>query len=322
MRRLIPLLLVLALVPSYAGIDRLPLLPRTTQVRAARYVPEGGWPRRIGRLVPVGGLSLTGDDPAFGGFSALAIQHGAATLLTDGGNYVRIAIRDGRLRTLAAGALRFGPGDGWAKESRDSESLVLDPATDSAWVAFESESTAVWRYTADFTRVRSHALPAAMQAWPPNGGAEAMTRLGRRFVLVSESARWRGRANTREGLLFDGDPAAPGAPAASFGLAVPAGYSASDAAMLPGGDLLLLVRRFERLHFTARLLRYPAAAIRPGALARGTVIAAFAPPLLGENAEGLAVTREGGRTMIWIVTDNDAWAWRPTLLLKFRLLEP
>lgn len=316
MRWPIAILLVLALVPPFSGTD--PVLPLRADLRmeAAPYVPEGGWPRRIGALQPVGALRLTASDPSFGGFSALTVQGGAALMLSDGGNYVRFAIAGGRLRTLAAGALPAGPGTGWAREDRDTESLVYDAAVDHAWVGFEN-GNAIWRYDARLRQAQAQRAPAAMRGWPVNGGAEAMARYGDRFIVIAEQARVR--PGIRQGVIFEGDPALPGTRSAKFGFVPPPHYAPSDATMLPGGDLLVLVRRWERVHFSAKLVRVPRRELRAGATVRGQVIATLAPPLLRENAEGLAITRERGATMVWIVTDNDGWWTRPTLLLKFRL---
>lgn len=167
--------LVLALVPGWSGTDRLPIIASDAVVHAAAYVPGGGWPRRIGALTPIGAVRLWSRDPAFGGFSALAVANGEVTLLSDGGNYVRVAISGNHLLTRAAGALPDGPGTGWAKESRDTESLAIDPASGRAWIGYE-RANAIWRYSADLRRVEAHATPAAMHEWPMNGGAESMAR--------------------------------------------------------------------------------------------------------------------------------------------------
>lgn len=311
--------LVLALVPGWSGTDRLPIIAANAVVHAAAYVPNGGWPRRIGALTPIGAVRLWSRDPAFGGFSALAVANGEVTLLSDGGNYVRVAISGNHLLTRAAGALPDGPGTGWAKESRDTESLAIDPASGRAWIGYE-RANAIWRYSADLRRVEAHATPAAMHEWPMNGGAESMARLrDGRFVVISEQARAKGKGRLRQALIFSGDPTMQGTQVERFRYRPPAGYNPSDAAVLPNGDLLVLNRRFSRLRFDAVLVRIPLAALRAGATVAGEEIARWGPPLLGENPEGLAVTREHGRTMLWVVTDNDLAWYRPTLLMKFRL---
>ena len=311
--------LVLALVPGWTGLDRLPLIAPDAIVHAAAYVPEGGWPRRIGALTPVGALRLWSRDPAFGGFSALSIQDGVATALSDGGNYVRFTIADRRLATRAAGSLPAGPDTGWAKESRDTESLAIDRAEGRAWIGYE-RANAIWRYSADLSRVQAHVAPRAMRKWPVNGGPESMVRLlDGRFVVISEQSRANGRRSVREALIFGGDPTARAVTIDRFRYRPPTGYNPSDAAVLPNGDLLVLNRRFSRLRFYAVLVHIAVADIRPGVTIAGREIARWGPPLLGENPEGLAVTQERGRTMLWIVTDNDLAWYRPTLLIKFRL---
>ena len=316
MKWLLSILLVLVFVPGWTGIDRLPLLSPDTIVHAAAYAPNGGWPRRVGALTPIGAVRLRAADPAFGGFSALSVHGGAATLLSDGGNYLRVAIRGTGLTTLAAGSLPRGPGTGWAKESRDTESLAIDRRSGHAWFGYE-RANAIWRYSADLRRADGYVAPAAMRRWPMNGGAESLARLNDgRFVVIAEQAR---DGSARQALIFSGDPTASGTKVARFRYQPPRGFSPSDAAVLPDGDLLVLNRRFSKFRFYAALVRVPASSLRADATVGGTVIAAWGPPLIGENCEGLAVTQEKGATMVWVVTDNDLAWYRPTLLVKFRL---
>jgi len=55
------------------------------------------------------------------------------------------------------------------------------------------------------------------------------------------------------------------------------------------------------------------------AVVRGREIARLETPLVHDNIEGVAVTREGGRTTIWLVSDDNQSMMQRTLLLKFRL---
>ncbi|WP_375249284.1 esterase-like activity of phytase family protein [Sphingomonas sp.] len=285
---------------------------------AIPFVPAGGWPRRIGMLEPVGALKLSSSDPAFGGFSALAIRRGHMTLLSDGGNIVRLHIRAGALVVDEAGNLSDGPGDGWEKKTRDTESLALDPATGTAWIGYEAVN-AIWRYTPDFSRATAHRAPRDMAKWGANTGPESLIRLNDgRFLTIREG---RQRDPTpRAALLFLGDPALPHTPVRALRYAAPPGAAPSDAAVLPDGDVLVLNRRWHfPLRFEGIVTRIARADIRPGALLRGRVVAHLSGELAGENPEGLAVTREGGTTIVWIVTDNDGAFYRPTILAKFRL---
>lgn len=311
------ILAVVLIVPRWSGDERLPLIDPTPTVSAKVYVPKGGWPKRIGALESVGALTLSSDDPAWGGFSAITLDRGRATLLSDGGNLVRFAIRNGRIGAAQGFVLNDGPGIGWERWDRDSESLTLDPARGTAWVGYENHNQ-IWRYAADFTRAEGRAKPRAMRSWVRNQGAESLVRLrDGRFIAIAERKPDR---RTRHAVIFAGDPTRPGISTTRFRIVPPDRYDPSDAAELPNGDLLVLTRRFQYpFTFTAKLLRIPRAAIRAGVEARGTVIATLAPPIVGENCEGIAITRENGATMVWIVTDNDLMSWRPTYLMKFRL---
>jgi hypothetical protein len=312
------LALLLTLIPNWTGDPRLPTLRAGVVVRARGFVPKGGWPARIGRLEPVGALTLSAADEAFGGFSALAIHDGVVTLLSDGGNHIRLAIHGGWIRTLGSGALREGPGTGWSKDSRDSESLAVDPASGRMWVGYEGANS-IWRYAPGFVRAEARWKPDLMRRWAVNSGAESLARLNDgRFLAISEGRV--DRQGHRPVILFTGDPATPRAITERLTYLPPAGFAPSDAAVLLDGDLLVLNRRFRTpFSFTAKIVRIPLASIRAGATIRGEEIATLTPALLGENAEGLAVTREGNATMLWIVTDNDISLVRPTILAKFRL---
>ena len=313
---LFSVLAVLLVVPRYDGPERLPMIRDRPHVTASAYVPAGGWPARIGALAPVGGVTLSSSDPAFGGFSALALRDGRAHLLSDGGNVVTLAIRGGRVSDPRGHVLHQGPGVGWDRRDRDSESLTLDPATGRTWVGYETHNQ-IWRYAPGYGSAERRSAPAAMRGWVRNLGAESLVRLrDGTFLTLAERKPNR---RTRHGILFTGDPPVPGTHSIRFLFQPPDRYDPSDAAELPNGDIVVLTRRFQYpFRFTAKLVQVRRADIRRNATVSGTVIATLAPPVLGENAEGLAITQERGVTTVWIVTDNDGMALRPTYLLKLR----
>lgn len=308
---------ILLIVPRYAGNERLPLIDDAPGVTLTRYAPPGGWPARIDRLVPVAGYTLHSHDPAFGGFSAIGWRGGRAYLMSDGGNLASFVLSDGAAVDARGHVLPDGPGVGWDRADRDSESVALDPSGDAAWVGYENQNE-IWRYSHDFRRVDRRSAPPLMRKWVRNQGAEALVRLkDGRFVAFAERQPSR---RERYAVLFSGDPTDPKTRAASFRFIPPDRYDPSDAAVLPDGDLLILTRRFQYpFTFSAKLVRVAAAALKPGAKVGGEVIATLASPIVAENCEGIAVTEEGGATMVWIVTDNDAMPVRPSYLLKFRL---
>ena len=57
----------------------------------------------------------------------------------------------------------------------------------------------------------------------------------------------------------------------------------------------------------------------PGAILKARTLARLAPPMLADNFEGMAVTREQGRPILWIISDDNHEFFQRTLLLKFAL---
>ncbi|MGJ3629205.1 esterase-like activity of phytase family protein [Sphingomonas sp. MMS24-JH45] len=236
-------------MPPWNGEPRLPLLGDRVAVQASGWRPKGGWPARIGSLTPLGALRLSARDPAFG-----ASPRWSRTGRADAAGrrrHVR-ADRDPGLDADHIGKRQpaRGCGTGWQKSDRDSELLAIDPATGRLWVGFE-RANAIWRFAPGFARWQRRATPRAMRRWGQNSGAESLVRLhDGRFLVIPEGS---GRRNEpRRALLFAGDPTASRARAAAFRYRPPPGYAPSDAAVLPGGDVLVLNRRFRLpLVFTA-----------------------------------------------------------------------
>ena len=323
------ILAVLLIVPQWSGAVRLPLLSTHPHITARRVAidPDDASRTRIGGLTYLGGIELTGSDPAFGGYSSLQVVGDDFTLLSDGGNILRFTMGDDwRPRDVSGANLPAGPGIGWEKDDRDSESMASDGRY--VWVGFERYNQ-IWRYDRGFSRDEGHVGPRAMAKWDANGGPESLALLpDGRFVTISEMShtpprRWAGskaaRLKTRDALIFAGDPLRDPHPQ-RFAVIETGRYDVSDAAALPNGDLLLLDRKFDPpFHFTTRITRVRAADIAPGRVALPVPIARFAPPLTSDNFEGLAVTREGGATMLWIVSDDNQSLLQRTLLMKFRL---
>lgn len=328
------ILAVLLIVPGWSGEERLALLGDKPQMIATRVDLDPADPRRrrVGALTYLGGVALRSIDPAFGGYSALAVAQAPDgdhfTMLSDGGNVVAFTMgADWRPHRLRFRNLPAGPGIGWEKRDRDSESLAVDPVTGTAWIGFESYN-AIWRYAPHFSHAEVQVDPPAMAGWPVNGGAESLARLpDGRFLTISEQRhvprkRWRSsdsiRLQSREALLFPGDPTVTRPRRLAY---IPHGrFDPADAAALPNGDVLVLDRAFRLpYHFSNRLSLVPAKAIRAGGIARGRLLATLDAPLIHDNFEGVAATIENGATIVWLISDDNQSMLQRTLLLKFRL---
>jgi hypothetical protein len=320
-RLLLVVLLVLVLLPTWANDELLPLYDGTPEVRVRRVALAADGRTRLGALDYLGGVEFRSSDPAFGGFSALAVRGNRFTLLADGSLLFAFHMApDWRPVNPWFGALPDGPGTGWSKRDRDSESLAISSDGAHAWVGFE-RSNAIWRYSGDLARAERYARPRAMRKWDANGGAESLVRLrDGRFLVLGESATGPKGSPL---LRFDRDPTDPRARVEQAFFVAPPGYEPTDAAELPDGRVLVLTRRLQRFppRFLAKLTVIDGAAIRAGARLVAEELATFAPPVLHDNFEGLAITREQGATIVWIVSDDNTSWWQRTLLLKFRLRE-
>jgi hypothetical protein len=274
--------------------------------------------RRIGRLDYLGGWSLRSDDPRFGGISAMHVEGGRVTALSDAGTLFHFALpgeaSSGRVRIAP---LRFGPGSATAKGDRDSEALAVHG--DTAWIGFEGRNS-IWRYSRIDWSFEAAAAPPLMRGWAANRGSEALLRLeDGRFLVFSEGAP---EAGLSPALLFHGDPADPATRAVPIRYRAPQGYRVTDAALLPDGRLLLLNRKFSLFGgLGARLTVVDARRLSAGAILQGRDIAELRPPLSVDNMEALSVTRENGRTIVWTASDDNFSPLQRTLLLKFEMVD-
>ena len=161
-----------------------------------------------------------------------------------------------------------------------------------------------------------------MRSLPNNRGSkrwcscrEALP-LGGTLIAISE--RGLDKAGNIRGFLIGGPQ--PG----GFAVKRSADFDISDAALLPGGDLLLLERKFSWTGgLWIRIRRIALADIRP---ARWSTERSLFEADLGyeiDNMEGLSVHRSaGGETVLTLISDDNFSMIQRTLLLQFTLAEP
>jgi hypothetical protein len=267
----------------------------------------------VGGLHFLGGWRLASRDGRFGGLSAMHIEAGEVTALSDVGMVIRFIVPPAGASRLPVrfDPVEAGPGSRRRKWNRDTEGLLI--AGDTAWIAYEHHNM-VWRYRrGDWTRELGHARPEAMRRWGGNRGPEALIRLADGRFLVFAEGRDDGAA-TSEAVLFDGDPSVPGTASRTLAYPRPAGFRATDAALLPDGRFLVLNRRFRLFEgWSARLV----VARLDGDRLETREVAALMPPLAVDNMEALALTQEGGRTIVWLASDDNFSPLQQTILLKF-----
>jgi hypothetical protein len=133
------------------------------------------------------------------------------------------------------------------------------------------------------------------------------------LIAITEAAL-DGSGNNRAFLL--GGPS-PGA----FSIKRVDDFDITDCAVLPGGDLLILERRFSFIRSASRIRRIASADLRPGATVDGAVIfyADFGQQI--DNFEGLGLHRTAsGETVLTLISDNNFSPLQRTLLMQFTLV--
>lgn len=320
---LMALVLVLWLVPPWSTEPKTPTWGEHTRLTATPVALDSTDPRRraVGGLRFLGGWRLSSNDPAFGGISSMRVAGDRFTLLSDYSLVSRFRFDGRRITQARFSALPDWFGTGWARPDVDSESLAQDPVSGRFWVGFENWN-AIGRYSSDLAQRERLARPEPMRGWHENGGPESIARLANgSFVVLSETSHWP-HARGRAALWYAGDPTAPGVRSFRFAYLPPKGYDPSDAVALPDGRLLVLNRAFHLPYvFTAILTVVDTRSIAPGMLVHGRVLARLEGSLLHDNFEALSVTRDSGRTIVWIASDDNQSVLQRSLLLKFQLAD-
>jgi hypothetical protein len=284
---------------------------------------------RVGDLRYLGGAWLKSEDKGFGGLSGLSIEERNGELrilgITDEGDKLtgRLVIQDGQLRGVDAAAmeplvnLEGAPitGKSWG----DAESVSRLP-DGRVLVGFEHHHR-IWAYGPGLTGpARVFDTPAALQKAPANGSLESIANWpDGRVLAITEQMRTED-GNFAAFLLQDGQWSA-----LEWTASAP-GFEASDATVLPSGDLLVLERLWSVLapmDLRSRIVRVRGDSVKPGAVLKGELVAELRAPLTEDNFEGIAAYRDAsGATRLLIVSDDNFSPAQRTLLLWFEMSEP
>ena len=276
---------------------------------------------RVGRLRYLGGLHLSSADPRFGGLSGLRWAGGGLLAVTDGGNWVAFDLVETGDQLTALQATRIGlirgPQRAPLKGKAHADAEALEADASGFTVAFERDHR-IWNYRNLGDAPWSEPFPdeAWLKALPGNSGVEAIARWGRDWQLYIAEAKQPGTAP-------DAVIAALHGMARTFGhvaVPVPRGYRPTDAQALDAGHVLVLSRRQNEsgeASVFVQLFPVDAARLMIGA---AEDIALLSAPLTVDNMEGLAIRREGNRTFLYLISDDNFSPLQRTLLLKFELL--
>ena len=303
------------------------------EVRArpiAAFEPRNPERTRFGQLTFRGGIELTSSNPHFGGISAIRVEGDGAKFLavTDKGYWLRARIVYEGTRPAGIADAEMVPvlgHDGKPLAARgwyDTEAMARDGGI--VWLGIERTNRIVrLNVGRDGLAARAQPVPISpgIASLPHNKGIECLEFVppglphARSVIAISE--RGLDEAGNIKGFLQSG----PGW--SEFSVKRIGDFDATDCALTPKGDLLVLERSFSRLRGVAmRIRRVPLTNIQSGATIDGPVLIEADMGYQIDNMEGLSVHRAAGELVLTLISDDNFSMIQRTLLLQFTLEEP
>lgn len=291
------------------------------RVVAVSAQPLDGAGTTIGPLRLVAAVQLTSPDPGFGGISGLAARDdGELVAVTDAGQWLALGLglADGRLAGVARARMAsFAAGA--EKSDLDAEAIVLSPGGRTLISLEQRHRILVLAGQQPPFRPEGTIYRTAAADWPSNGGGETLALLPDGHMLwVSEQAR---QSDGHAAALLTG----PDNRTRAIAVPVPKGFAPTDATPLDGHRLLVLNRKFDGVSVEAAITLVDLAPVLAGGdtatmrlLARWGAGSAW--PV--DNMEGLTLVRSGGRTLLYVVSDDNFSAAQRTILLQLELVSP
>jgi len=296
--------------------------------------PEDADETHVGKLIYRGGLKLTSPNKHFGGLSGILVSDDGERFVavSDKGFWVTGELTYDQGRLSGVQNVELAPlldpngtpviGKLMADAEAITGTLSTDPeSTSTLQVSFERQHR-VWSYpfASDGFDARPTAtsMPEDLATAKPNGGLESILEISSdqsALVAITESTV-DGDGNLKGWIVA-------GAETHAISLKPNGPFSPTDLAQLPGGDLLVLERRFSPLTGVGMgLRRIPAASLKGSDALDGPQIIHLGVPYTVDNMEGLSIrTDQDGRTLLYIVSDDNFNPLQRTLLMMFELTE-
>jgi hypothetical protein len=285
----------------------------------------------FGKLTFRGGLVLTSDAKDFGGISGARLAtDGVLTAVSDRGNWITgTLVYDGAKPVAFEGAKLFpalgANGKKLSGSSADAESLEL--VGGHAWLGIERKPQ-VLRFDLSKGLTASKgaaiALPKEAKSFPYNGGIEGLALVPGgvekdTLLIVTEEA-YDASGNHLAFLL----PGRTKKPIRALTLKRRDGYAVTDLVFLPGGDLLVLERRYvPPFSLSMRLRRVAQSTITAGAVLDGEVLLEASFPIDRiDNMEAVAAHRSAdGASIVTLMSDDNFSERQRTMLLQFAIAD-
>jgi hypothetical protein len=284
---------------------------------------------RFGALEFRGGLVLTSNNEAFGGFSGLFVEPDGEHFISvsDKGSWLRgrMVYRNGRLeRIVDAEIAPLLGADGMPLAKKgwfDAEALTERDGI--LYVGFERvEQIVRFDYRHDGLAARGEPIrvPPDFKTFTYNKSIECLaappksSSLTGNLIVVTEHSL--DTAGNHRAFLVKGDEVV------RFSVKRVGDFDVSDCAMLGDDTLLLLERSYSLLGgLGMRIRRVPLAAIKPGAVVDGLPLIEADLGYQIDNMEGIGVHRNArGETILTLVSDDNFSVLQRTLLLQFALV--
>lgn len=336
--RLFALRLVLALTCASGasqGFAAEALKERPVAVEAypvARFSVFDGARRDFGKLTFLGGLELRSKDAEFGGLSSALIDADGKgfVALTDQAHWIMGRFTEQNNVLTGVEAIRIAPmiaPDGRAmRETRFYDSEGLARRGKSYFVSVERVHD-ILRFEAGPNGPSGRGtllpVPEEMKRLGGNKGIEALgvmphaSASAGRLIALAERAPKDDSNKDMPGWLIG--------PKDSSRLSVKNrdSFDIADLAFLPGGDLLLLERRFTPfLGLAFRIRRVPLGSIKPGAVLDGDVLIEAGLTNTIDNMEALMVHKaQNGKIILTLMSDDNFSLLQRNLVLRFMMDE-
>lgn len=331
-RAMLPLLLAGLLVAFLPQVSMASdAVDAPVQARQITAFKSGSTQTRFGQLDFIGGLEFTSKQPLLGSISSIRFQPDGNRFLSvlDTGHWLTGTLdRDGQgkpsgLSGVRITAMRDASGDQPSgKGEIDAEGVTLRQG--QVIVSFERNHRVDIYPDPGFEAakpLRSLDILIPKRELRGNGGLETVVVAPQDSALKGAVLTIAERSVDKKGLLYAAILEGP--LKGQFKVKRNEPWDVTDGAFLPGGDLLLLERRFSFIGgIGMRIRRIDGNTIKPGAILDGPVMIESDGSDQIDNMEGLDVIMgPDGRPHLILISDDNHSILQRNLLLEFRLVE-